>query len=85
MARPQQNSDWERVILAFYQLDIMRMEHEPLWAEAWRWRDNLSAYDAMYVALAHLLELPLVTADERLASVAARWCEVRRVSELQVA
>ncbi|MGO4301250.1 type II toxin-antitoxin system VapC family toxin [Leifsonia sp. RAF41] len=85
MARPQQNSDWERVILAFYQLDIMRMEHEPLWAEAWRWRDNLTAYDAMYVALAHLLELPLVTADERLASVAARWCEVRRVSELQAA
>ena len=85
MHHPEQAHDREQVILAFYQLDIMRMEHEPLWAEAWRWRDNLSAYDAMYVALAHLLELPLLTADERLASVAARWCEVRRVSELQAA
>ncbi|MGO4535933.1 type II toxin-antitoxin system VapC family toxin [Leifsonia sp. 2MCAF36] len=82
---PEPAQDREQVILAFYQLDIMRMEHEPLWAEAWRWRHNLSAYDAMYVALAHLLEVPLLTADERLASVAARWCEVRRVSELQAA
>jgi predicted nucleic acid-binding protein len=85
ITHPEQARDREQVILAFYQLDIMRMEHEPLWGEAWRWRDNLSAYDAMYVALAHLLELPLVTADERLASVAARWCEVRRVSELLAA
>jgi predicted nucleic acid-binding protein len=85
LQHPEQARDREQVILAFYQLDIMRMEHEPLWGEAWRWRDNLSAYDAMYVALAHLLELPLVTADERLASVASRWCDVRRVSELRAA
>ena len=85
LKHPEQDGDREKAILAFYQLDIMRMEHEPMWAEAWRWRDNLSAYDAMYVALAYLLQLPLVTADEQLASVAARWCDVRSVSELRAA
>jgi predicted nucleic acid-binding protein len=33
----------------------------------WRLRDNLTAYDAAYVALAEELELPLVTTDRRLA------------------
>lgn len=82
---PEEAAALEQALLEFYRLDIMRMEHEPLWMEAWRWRDNLSAYDAMYVALAHLLDLPLVTADERLARAADGWCEVRRVSELQAA
>ncbi|HEX9342612.1 MAG TPA: type II toxin-antitoxin system VapC family toxin [Actinomycetota bacterium] len=33
----------------------------------WQLRDNLSAYDACYVALAEQLECPLLTADRRLA------------------
>ncbi|MFP3466444.1 type II toxin-antitoxin system VapC family toxin [Leifsonia sp. SIMBA_070] len=82
---PDYENACERVILDYYRLQIMRVEHEPLWPEAWRWRDNLSAYDAMYVALARLMELPLVTADDRLASAAEPWCEVRRLSELQPA
>jgi predicted nucleic acid-binding protein len=75
----------ERFILAFHALDIMRMEHGPLWEYAWRWRENLSAYDAMYVALAHVLEVPLLTADERLATAAHGLCDVRRVHELAAA
>jgi predicted nucleic acid-binding protein len=31
-------------------------------------RENLTAYDAAYVALAKLLDTPLVTCDARLAS-----------------
>jgi predicted nucleic acid-binding protein len=36
-------------------------------------RANLSTYDAVYVALAEQLRLPLLTADQRLA----RACERR--------
>lgn len=35
-------------------------------AAAWSMRENLSFYDALYVALAAALDVPLVTADERL-------------------
>ena len=34
---------------------------------AWKLRQNLSAYDALYVALARTLACPLVTGDLRLA------------------
>jgi len=34
----------------------------------WRLRQNLSAYDAAYVALAETLKAPLITRDRRLAA-----------------
>ncbi|MDR6971680.1 type II toxin-antitoxin system VapC family toxin [Leifsonia shinshuensis] len=83
--QPEKAQQSELAIQAFYRLEIVRMEHEPLWQEAWRWRENLTAYDSMYVALARLLDVPLLTADERLASAAQPWCEVRRVSDLAAA
>jgi predicted nucleic acid-binding protein len=42
----------------------------PLLARAWELRGNLTAYDAMYVALAEALVAPLVTADLALARAA---------------
>lgn len=36
----------------------------------WRHRHNLSPYDAPYVALAQIHDVPLVTHDERLARAA---------------
>lgn len=33
----------------------------------WQLRDNLTAYDASYAALAEVLEVPLLTLDARLA------------------
>jgi len=39
----------------------------PLAELAWTWRQNLSFYDGLYVALAVLLDLPLITADVRLS------------------
>ena len=45
-----------------------RIETRGLIPRIWAWRDNLSAYDAAYVALAEVLECPLITADSRLSS-----------------
>lgn len=39
-------------------------------------RDNLTAYDAAYVALAELLAVPLVTADARLGLAPCITCRI---------
>jgi len=48
-------------------LDLQRHAHEPLLERVWQLRQNLSAYDAVYVALAEVLETVLLTCDGRLA------------------
>lgn len=48
-------------------LDLERHGHEALLERAWALRDNLTAYDAVYVALAEALECTLLTCDGRLA------------------
>lgn len=45
-----------------------RYPHAPFAARAWQLRDNISYYDALYVALAARLRLPLLTMDQKLAS-----------------
>ncbi len=47
---------------------LRRWPHEPLMPRVWSLRDNLTAYDAAYVALAEALEAPMLTRDRRLAS-----------------
>lgn len=47
-----------------------RHTHEPLLPRVWELRANLTAYDAVYVALAEGLRAPLVTCDARLANAA---------------
>jgi predicted nucleic acid-binding protein len=48
-------------------LDLQRHAHEPFLGRVWEFRRNLTAYDAIYVALAEVLDAPLVTCDRRLA------------------
>ena len=48
-------------------LDIDRYPHAPLLDRIWELRHNVSAYDAVYVALAETLSVSLVTGDEKLA------------------
>ncbi|MBI2192977.1 MAG: type II toxin-antitoxin system VapC family toxin [Planctomycetes bacterium] len=48
---------------------LTRYPHALLPQRAWELRDNLSAYDAVYVALAEALDATLLTRDARLASV----------------
>jgi len=42
----------------------------------WELRENVSAYDASYVALAELLECPLLTADDRLSRAPGVRCAI---------
>jgi len=48
-------------------LDLERHSHEPLLARVWALRENLTAYDAVYIALAEALETNLLSCDRRLA------------------
>ena len=48
-------------------LDLERHAHEPLLDRVWALRENLTAYDAVYVALAEALDTTVLTCDGRLA------------------
>ena len=60
-------------------LPIARYSTLPLLERAWSLRANLSAYDAMYVALAEALDTPLVTADAHLATAALTHAHIEVV------
>jgi predicted nucleic acid-binding protein len=49
-------------------LEIALYAHEPLLSRVWELRDNATAYDAVYLALAEVLDAPLLTFDRRLAT-----------------
>ena len=60
-------------------IPLQRARHRPLLARCWELRDNLTIYDASYVALAEVLGVTLLTADRRLASAPGLRCEVEVV------
>ena len=43
--------------------DLHRHPHLDLLTRAWKLRENVTAYDAMYIALAEALDAPMVTCD----------------------
>lgn len=53
---------------------IRRMPLAPLLQRIWELRDNLTAYDAAYVALAERLDGPLLTCDAKLAGANGPRC-----------
>jgi predicted nucleic acid-binding protein len=48
-------------------LDLQRHAHEPLLERVWALRKNLTAYDAVYVALAEVIDGVVLTCDRRLS------------------
>lgn len=64
----------------FGDLAISRYSHVPLAERMWALRHNLTAYDASFVALAELLQTPLVTADRRLAQAPGHQATIRVVA-----
>jgi predicted nucleic acid-binding protein len=60
-----------RAALAIVDLRLAPVERyplDPLLDRAWALRNQLNAYDALYVALAIELDCPLVTTDDRIPS-----------------
>ena len=57
-------------------MSISRYAHTAMLPRIWELRDNVSAYDASYIALAETLEAPLVTRDARLARAPGIRAEV---------
>ncbi len=55
-------------------IDIYRTA--PMLPRAWELRGNITSYEACYVALAEVLNCPLLTADARLARAPGPRCQI---------
>lgn len=53
---------------------IRRMPLAPLFDRIWHLRDNVTPYDAAYVALAEYLDAVLITCDAKLAAASGPKC-----------
>lgn len=61
------------------EMPMQRHPHDWLLPRAWELRRNLTAYDAMYVALAEALDAPLLTRDKRLAAAPGHQARIELV------
>ena len=57
-----------------------RVSHRLLMERCWELRANVTVYDAVYAALAEMLDAPLVTADRTLANAPGVRCRVETLS-----
>lgn len=68
--------DAARALDVWARLGLRRVGVSGLLVRIWQLRDNLTAYDATYVAVAEAFEVPLVTADARLARAPGPRCTI---------
>ena len=66
----------EQILEVWGQLGLQRFGVVGLLGRIWALRDNLSAHDATYVALAEALNCPLLTADSRIANAPGPQCTI---------
>ena len=57
-------------------MGVIRFAAVGLLGRVWGLRENVSAYDGTYVALAESLDCPLVTADARLGRAPGPRCPI---------
>lgn len=65
----------------FADLEITRYQHTMFLPRIWQLRHNLTAYDAAYIALAEVLDAPLLTLDTRLRSATGHGAHVELVTQ----
>ena len=63
----------------FATFDVIRQPIAHLTERMWQLRQNLTAYDAAYVALAELLQAPLLTRDRRLANSSGHGARIEYI------
>jgi predicted nucleic acid-binding protein len=61
-------------------LRIVRHAHGDLLRRAWELRENVTAYDAMYVALAESIAAPIITCDRPLAGSSGHTARIELVA-----
>lgn len=75
--------DDRRAEMALYDLaatPLHRAAHVDLLGRCWELRQNLTFYDAVYVALAEALEVTLLTGDRRLSRAAGPFCRIETIT-----
>lgn len=72
--------DGQRLLRDWTRLVVDRVPMVGLLGRVWELRDNLSAYDAMFVAAAEMLEVPLVTMDRTLAAAPGPRCSIELIA-----
>ena len=60
-------------------LPLIRYPHLLLLSRVWDLRNNLTVHDAVYVALAEALDIPLITRDRRLAGASGHRARIELV------
>ena len=60
-------------------LDLHRHAHLDLLARAWQLRENVTAYDAMYVALAEALNATMITCDSPLVKAPGHRARIEAI------
>lgn len=70
------SDDGHAAVARWARLGLRRFAAVGLWPRIWELRDNLTGYEATYVALAEALACELVTADARLALAPGPMCAI---------
>lgn len=70
LSGPEADAAFEDLML----LEIELLPFDPFAARVWELRQNITCYDAWYVAIAETHKLPLATLDERLRKAAGPRC-----------
>ena len=81
LRRLERSADISRLEANSAQGDLLRLDLDlfpfaPFADRVWALRNNLTAYDAWYVALAEAFGCPLVTLDRKLSRAGGPTCEI---------
>lgn len=66
----------DRIVTTLRVFPVERSPHRTLVPRVWELRHSVTSYDAVYVALAEQLGIPLVTTDARLAEFGGHRAEI---------